>query len=313
MSAAPPDAPSDTDGSPEEGWLSQSERGQIWMIRMAFGLATLVGRRAMGPFVSLVALWYRLFDRKAVGHSKDWLTRVLGRPPSFGEVYRHLRCFAQVTLDKVFFLTGRTDALQITCNGKHHLDAQVASGHGAVLLGCHLGSYDAMRAVGSDQAMPIQILGYFENAAMINALISQLNPHLAERVIHLGSDPVGVMARVKDRMDEGEMVALMGDRVGLNDRIVEVDFMGQPAPINSGAFLLASLLKCPVYLVFGLHHEPNRYDLYCEPFAERIELPRRGKQEALQEHAQRFAERMEHHARRAPFNWFNFFDFWSRP
>ncbi len=303
-----PDAASTSD----EGWLTQSERGQIRTTRLMFRLATLVGRRVMRPLLSLVALWYRLFDRQAVGHSRAWLTRVHGRPPTFWEIYRHLRCFAQITLDKVFFMTGRTEALEITRNGNEHLFAQMATGRGGVLLGCHLGSYDAMRASGLAESMPIQILGYFENARMINALISQLNPHLAERVIHLGSDPVGVMAKVKDRLEQGEMVALMGDRVGLNDRVVEVDFFGQPARFNSGSFLLASLLKCPVYLVFGIYREPNRYDLYCEPFADAIVLPRKGRDEALAAYAQAYAARVEAMARQHPDNWFNFFDFWSR-
>ena len=48
----------------------------------------------------------------------------------------------------------------------------------------------------------------------------------------------------------------------------------------SGPYLLAALLRCPVYLTFGLFHEPNRYDLYCEPFADRIDLPRGAREES---------------------------------
>ena len=77
-------------------------------------------------------------------------------------------------------------------------------------------------------------------------------------------------------------------------------------------FLLAAALKCPVYLVFGLYFEPNRYELFCEPFAERIELPRKGRHEALAQVVQSYAQRLEHYARLAPDNWFNFYDFWQK-
>ena len=76
--------------------------------------------------------------------------------------------------------------------------------------------------------------------------------------------------------------------------------------------MLASILKCPVLLTFGLYREPNRYDLHCEPFAERLTLPRGKRQAMLVEHVQRFAHRLEDYCRKAPDNWFNFYDFWEQ-
>jgi predicted LPLAT superfamily acyltransferase len=116
--------------------------------------------------------------------------------------------------------------------------------------------------------------------------------------------------RVSERLEQGEMVAILADRVGLNDKQVDVDFLGAKVAFPTGPFLLAAVLKCPVYLVFGLYFEPNRYELFCEPFAERLELPRAGRADALRAVVQRYAERLEHYARRAPDNWFNFHDFW---
>lgn len=294
----------------EANWLGQRERGALWLMAASFRMAALVGRRAMKLPVALVALWYVLFDRRAVRASRDWLERVRGAPPTRADVYRHVRTFAQVTLDRVFLLTGKTGGLEFTCTGDDHLQRQIATGRGAVLLGAHLGSYEAMREGGLREDIPIRILGYFGNARMINALLEELDPGQAARVMHLGDDPVGVMASVRGRLEDGELVALMGDRVGLNERVVRAPFLGAEASFPAGPFLLAHLLRCPVYLVFGLYSDPGRYDLVCEPFAERVELPRAGRDAALTELVRRYAERVEHHARRAPFNWFNFFDFW---
>jgi predicted LPLAT superfamily acyltransferase len=143
--------------------------------------------------------------------------------------------------------------------------------------------------------------------------LSKLNKDAAARVVHVGQDPVGFAMTVSERVENGELVAILADRVGLNDKQIEVPFLGETARFPTGPFLLASLLKCPVYLVFGLYYEPNRYELFCEPFAERIELPRPQRQAALQAVVQRYAARLEHYARLAPDNWFNFFDFWKRP
>ncbi|MCR9246573.1 MAG: lipid A biosynthesis acyltransferase [bacterium] len=292
-------------------WLTQRERGAIRLTRFSFWLAGVVGRRPMRLLVNLVALWYRLFDRRAVRASREWLTRVTGEKPGFWAIYRHVRTFAQVTLDRVFLVTDRVRGLEFTRTGNQNLFAQAATGKGAVLLGAHLGSFEAMRAGGDEEELQIRILGYFENARMINELLSQLNPHRAASVIHLGDDPVGVMASVKDRIEAGDFVAILGDRTGLNERTTRVEFFGKEAAFPAGPFLLASLLRCPVYLVFGLYHEPGRYDLYCEPFAERLELPRKDREGALRDAVQRYAQRLEEYCKKAPHNWFNFYPFWA--
>ena len=294
----------------EATWLNTRERGTILGVRFAFAAATLFGRTATKPLVALVALWYRLFDRPVVRASRRFLARATGREPGFLDVYRHIRTFAQVTVDRIFLLRGTTAAFAFTRTGNEHLLAHGAAGTGAVLLGAHLGSYEAMRASGDDEAMAINILGYFENARMVNALFERLNPGQAARVIHLGRDPVSAMVTARERLAAGELVALLGDRVGLNDRTVEAEFLGAKAPFAAGPFLMAALLKAPVYLVFGLYRAPNRYDLVCEPFCDRVELPRRGRDEALAALVQRYADRLAEYARRSPDNWFNFFDFW---
>lgn len=307
--AADPERPESPEGA--EGWLTQGERGALWGMRLVFRLARLFGRWPVRQLVRVIALYYALFDKTARRASHDWLTRIHGAPPTRKAVRGHIFRFAQVALDRVFLLQGESRCFEVTRTGDHHLAALVEANQGAVLLGAHLGSFEAMRAGAKDEALPLSIVGHFENARMINALLEELDPGMAARVIHVGGDPVSLALTVRDRVAEGGLIALLGDRVGLNDKSVRVPFLGEPAPFPTGPFLLAAMLRCPVYLVFGLYSEPNRYDLYCEPFAERIALPRPRRQEALREWVARFAERLEHYARKAPDNWFNFYDFWD--
>ena len=79
----------------------------------------------------------------------------------------------------------------------------------------------------------------------------------------------------------------------------------------SGVYLLAAALHCPVYLIFGLYRDPNRYDIHCELFAEEVVLPRNARPAGIAVYAQLYADRLAHYGRLAPDNWFNFFDFWA--
>ena len=129
---------------------------------------------------------------------------------------------------------------------------------------------------------------------------------------HRPGDPTFIFD-VERLVAAGELVGTMGDRVGADGKAVEVPFLGAPASFPTGPYLLAAALGCPVYLGFGLYHEPNRYALYCEPFAERVVLPRATRAEAVAGYVARYAARLEHYCRLAPYNWFNFYDFWSAP
>jgi predicted LPLAT superfamily acyltransferase len=262
-------------------WLSQGERGALFGIRLAFWMATVLGRTPMRWFMRLVAAWYFSFDKRARAASRQFLSRVLARPVRALDVYRHILRFARVTLDRMFLLLGYKGFV-VHRTGHEHLAKLTRDRTGAILIGAHLGSFEAMRAGASHDRLLLNIVGHFENARMINALLERLDPEKSARVLHVGKDPIGFSMSVRERLEQGELVAILADRVGLNDKQVEVEFLGKKAAFPTGPFLLASLLKCPVYLVFGLYFEPNRYELFCEPFAERIELPRAQRAQALE-------------------------------
>ena len=88
------------------------------------------------------------------------------------------------------------------------------------------------------------------------------------------------------------------------------EFLGARAPFPSGPMLAAALLQVPVVMFFCVHRGARTYDAYFEPLVERIEQDREARDEAVASCVRRYATRLEAHARAAPENWFNFYDFW---
>lgn len=266
----------------------------------------------MRAFLRLLALYYALFDRRVIAASRQWWTAVDGEAPPWRKIYGHVRRFANVSVDRIFLLSDRAGAFTFSRDGDDHLARLERERRGAILLGAHLGSFEAMRLGGQHDELRLNIVGNFSNAAMANALLDRIGGGKNRaRVIHADPSDIGFVFTIKERIEAGEMVAILGDRVAEGQASVTVDFFGRPARFPSGPFVLASLLKCPVYLTFGLFHEPNHYALSCEPFAERLDIPRKDREAALRAHVQRFAHRLEDKAREAPDNWFNFYDFWG--
>jgi len=71
------------------------------------------------------------------------------------------------------------------------------------------------------------------------------------------------------------------------------------------------MMHCPVILFFGLYRGGKRYEIYFEYFAQEVLLNRDCRAEDIQRWMQLYVDRLEHYARLAPYNWFNFYTFWD--
>jgi predicted LPLAT superfamily acyltransferase len=291
-------------------WLTVAERGSVFAIQLIVWIATALGRATARFFLRFVALYYVVFHPAGRRAARDYLERMFGRA-SLRMEYRQILRFAEVLLDRAFIVAGKEQYFTFTSNGHEHLDRLAAEGRGAILLGAHLGSFEAMRMRADREALRINVLGHFRNARMLNSVLEKLNPNANARVISIDDNNAHFVLDIRNRVRAGDMIGVLGDRIGLDARAARVQFLGADASFPTGPYMLASLLRCPIYLTFGLYRAPNHYDLYCEPFEEQVSLPRENREEALAAYAQRFASRLEHFARLAPDNWFNFFDFWK--
>ena len=159
--------------------------------------------------------------------------------------------------------------------------------------------------------MPIKIMMYPDNSQQILTILAALNPELAEEIIPLGRPNTMLLA--KQHLDKGGIIGLLGDRITRGDKALSAELLGSPAPFPAGPLLLASMLKVPVVLFHGLYCGGNRYDVRFELLANEVTLNAESRQEDLQTWVGRYAERIDHHCRLAPYNWFNFYDFWRAP
>ncbi|HVJ90105.1 MAG TPA: hypothetical protein VM580_09905 [Labilithrix sp.] len=299
-----------TDIARKSDWRRLPEVGTVLGIRFVVALSELFGRALATAFLWFLALYYAVASSRARGASKAWLGRI-GEPTTFGRVVRHLHSFARVSLDRLFFLRGRLEPFVVRTNGEHYLADLAERRVGAVLLGAHLGSFEAMRAQGRFEQLRLAVVVDTRSAERLGRVLRELDPRANIDVIGVDPDGVATALRVREAIRRGDLVGILADRRAADDaRNVTVDFLGAPAAFPVGPFLLAHTLKCPVFQVFGLFSAPNVYELHCEPFAETVTLERHGREASLKKYVQAYADRLAHYARKAPYNWFNLYDFW---
>jgi len=290
-------------------WLEQRERGSLAAMKGGVRLLLSVGHTFGRLLLYPTCAYFLASSRQSRSASREYLGRVLGRPARLRDVARHYLTFAKTLHDRVYFLAGRTAEFDIEQHGLDTVERTLAKGKGCLLLGAHLGSFEVLRVLGSLECkLPVNVLLYPDNSSNADAVAGDLCPELKQRVIPLGRPDT--LLRVHECLERGEIVGILGDRTLKSDKTVRCDFFGQPATFPQGPLLLASILKAPVILFFGLFEGGRRYSIHFELFTDELQIARRDRSAQLQPWIARYAARLEHYCRLAPYNWFNFYDFW---
>jgi predicted LPLAT superfamily acyltransferase len=275
-------------------------------------VALRFGRRIARLILYPICGYFLLFSPGARKTSREYLTRALGRPARLGDLWRHYFYFAATTLDRVYFLDGQFDRFEIEMEGADRVRATLAGGRGCILIGAHLGSFELVRTLAAHGArgdITVRAVMYESNSAKIAGTLGSLNPEVVSRTIAPGE--IDTMLRISERLALGEAVAMLGDRWAGSDKTVTCRFFGRNASLPQGPLVLAYSLRVPVLLFFGLYHGGARYSVRFEPFCDEYPAERSAREAWIRQTAQRYAERLEHYCRLAPYNWFNFHDFWS--
>ncbi|MBL4689670.1 MAG: hypothetical protein JKY37_34095 [Nannocystaceae bacterium] len=291
-------------------WLSIPERGSVLGIRFFVWAMTLGGRSVARAIVWPVMLYYFITSTRARRASAAFLARV-DHASGWRAVFAHLLRFAHVALDRLLLVQGKTSDLEFDVGPVELLEELRSSPRGALLLGAHVGSFEAMAGMARDRDLQVNAVVHTAGSRMLMDVLEGLNPELAARLIDLGQGRLDAIFEIRRRLEQGEHVAVLADRCVPGERSVVVPFMGQDARFPAGPYVLAATLGCPVYFVAALYHGDNRYSIHAERFAERVVLPRKDRQAGLRKYATLYAERLEALARSEPSNWFNFYDFWD--
>jgi predicted LPLAT superfamily acyltransferase len=158
---------------------------------------------------------------------------------------------------------------------------------------------------------------YTEHAQRINRLFRLLDTQSGEdqavRVVEIKEGSFAHILELKKAIADGEVVAVLADRFHPNERrrATQVDFLGAPASLPQGPMLLAAALGCPVLFMVGLRAGDGRYEIHVEPFAESVSAQRHERAEVIGDYVQRYADQVAKFCARAPYQWFNFYDFWE--
>lgn len=292
----------------------------LWFL---YYLHRVLGRRVYRALMFPVCWYFALTRPVARRASMEFLERVgevprhAGRWRRWSATVRHIRSFADALMDKALVWTGGIDVRPARIEVDPRFDAAVDRGEGGVLVVAHFGNLEMLRAIGERlRKLELHILVHTRHAQKFNKVLKRLNPQSSEHLLQVTEMDAATAARLADAVSRGHFVVIAADRVPVSSgHVLDIPFLGSPAPLPIGPWVLAGVLRCPAYWLAcfkeqGAENE-DRFTLVCERIFERVDLPRATRTEALRGVMRQYAERLEQACRRAPYEWFNFYPFWA--
>ncbi|KWU02085.1 acyltransferase [Vibrio toranzoniae] len=315
---------SEPQASEQPHWSRTQERGTVLGIKLLLAVYTLLGRGVFNLILRGVMRYYHLTGKRARNASEQYLFQLKAYAeqqnielPAELTSYNHLLSFGHTMLDKLAAWKGDFSADNLTIHGQDQFESMVANQQGVLILGSHLGNIELCRALGRRHSnIKINALVFTEHAERFNSVMKAVNPQSDLNLIQVTSMGPDTAILLQQKLEQGEWIVIVGDRTSTSkeSRSVWAEFLGKEAPFPQGPFMLASVLKAPVFLLFGLRDNSQakpHFNVYFEHFSDRIELPRKTREQSLKQVVQQYADRLQHYTLKAPLQWYNFFNFWT--
>ena len=170
----------------------------------------------------------------------------------------------------------------------------MAEGRGVLLLGAHLGSFEALRVLSLEHpgARVRVVLDKSQTPAMTE-LLHSLNPRIAAGVIDASGGGTQVVLALKDAAEQGDLIALLADRARPQEPTRRAPFFGRPAPFPVAPYLIASACRCRACCVSACTAAATATICTSSALPTR---PRsaRGREAQLEDQLRRYAARLEH-------------------
>lgn len=240
------------------------------------------------------------------------------------DVLRHFAAFAEAILDKMLLWGGLYPLERVRFHGIEAMNRHIAEKRGTLLICSHLGNLELCRVLSRQRSdLKLTVLVHTKHAQAFNQMLGKLDLASQLNLLQVTEMTPATAMLLSERIAQGEFVVIAGDRVPVspNPRVAMANFLGQPAAFPIGPYVLASILQCPLYMLFCQNND-GQPEVFFEPLRDSVRLPRRRNTKAdiagsptqeavLQQLVAEYAARLEAHCLRAPLQWFNFYDFWQ--
>ena len=254
--------------SGRKAWSSRSVAGRF-QHNFFYMLIRLGGRAPAYGFLRIVTLWYVLFRPSVRRRGYHYLNR---RFPGLGGFQRLRHCFrhfvnlGESLVDRAAVgIIGPGSKKAVFATGRDALLELVHSGRGFILMGAHVGCWQAAMANIDFLERPVNMLLRRDTADLDRHWYEHQGGESPFRII----DPTGYLGGALEMLGalkRGEILCVMGDRElesGEQRNVDRVPFLGQEANFPVSPYALASASGAPIAVLFSYKAANGEHVMEC--------------------------------------------------
>ena len=317
-------------------WSKQKEKAAgYWHLKFVLVLFRVFPVIIIRIISFAVGFFYFVFSKNARAESGRFLEKAapfIDDPKTAKKcrsrfrTLRHIISFSLTLIEKLQVWSGKFsfNKIHFSDDDSGDLIERLDSGKGAFIITSHLGNTELLRGLinlnrtGVSREVPVTAVIDLNVSAHFTRMLKELNPKSGFNIISAKEIGPGTAILLEEKLANGEIVTIAGDRTsaGNAEKNILIPFLGEEAPFSPGIFYLSVLMNNPVYFIFALRRgdlsiKPE-YDMYVNKCPLSFECTKKERLGKSSELARYFARLLESYLKKQPFQWYNFFNFWSK-
>ena len=304
------------ENSEQNLWWKKKERGGAVFLRLSLFLAQILPEFILKLIVKVVVWFYYIFsknERENIAEFRRNLSVFAGSQTLKGtSVFSHFEAFGGAICDKFRVWKSKIKDSELEIIDLERIKSElIGAQKGQILLTAHLGNVEICKALGARvDGFRMVILAYDKNSREFNEVLKQISQNDGSvRMMLVNELDVAAMLELKNIVESGEHIGIMGDRTPLGgDKAARVKFLGKEASFNYGPYLIAGILGVKISSLWCQKLD-GKFRIELVPLASAVKLGR-DRAAAAREYLQIYVRELENRCMQTPAQWFNFFDFW---
>lgn len=297
-------------------WWQKRERGGKALLNLTLFLTKYTPKFLLNFLIKIVVFFYYITSKKErenIRNFRENLAKFAGKEcVKNSSVFSNFYEFGVAICDKFRVWRGEITLNEIKAINLEAIQSELINAkRGQILLTAHLGNIEICKALSTKVGgLDMVILAYDENTREFAEIIGKISGK-SVRVMLVNELDVEAMLELKNIVDSGTHIGIMGDRVPISgDKFSEVAFLGKSAKFNYGPYLIAGILGVSVSSLW-CQKIGEEFHVELVKIADQIKLSR-DKQASVQPYLEAYVRELEKRCVQTPSQWFNFFDFWGQ-
>ena len=254
-------------------WYQVKEQAAgIKRLMLMYYIHKFFGRGAVKFVTFFVTFFAFIFAPEVRGYSKKYLA-VVGVKPSLKNQFRHFLSYSDILIDNMETFIDKFNPRNITfCDEetKKEFFNIVLQKKGGFFISSHLGNIHVLRSFLSAEYnkynVHVNIFLSESQCKIFNEFIRRIMlPQADVTTYSVEQIGIGTPIEIKQKLDNGELVFIAGDRVSeTGSTVFKTEFLGETVEFPLGTFTFARLMDCPTYFIVLVKNQKGKYVVYLE-------------------------------------------------